>query len=124
MKLRLEKVPCQLTRGLPCPRQWPRLFRACNGNKQSPIDIETSSVKRGRHLKKLSFFGYDKAVQQADILNDGHTVMITPRDNVRRGITIQGRDYYLLQLNFHWGSEKNLGAEHTLNRRRFEMEVS
>ncbi|GBN76125.1 Carbonic anhydrase 15 [Araneus ventricosus] len=105
------------------PRQWPRLFTDCNGNKQSPIDIKTSNVKRDRHLKQLSFFGYDRAVRRADILNDGHTVMITPGDNVKRGITIQGRDYNLLQLHFHWGSEKNPGAEHTLNRRRFEMEA-
>ncbi|GBN51177.1 Carbonic anhydrase 15 [Araneus ventricosus] len=106
------------------PRQWPSLFPACNGDMQSPIDIQASNVKRDQHLKKLSFFGYDTAVKRADIVNDGHTVMITPRDNVKRGITIQGRDYNLLQLHFHWGSEKNPGAEHTLNRRRFEMEVS
>ncbi|GBM99196.1 hypothetical protein AVEN_103353-1 [Araneus ventricosus] len=101
----------------------PRLFPACNGNKQSPIDIETSSVKRDRFLTKLIFFGYDTAIKQADIVNDGHTVMITPRDNVRLGVTFQGRDYNLLQLHFHWDSEKNPGAEHTLNRRRFEMLV-
>ncbi|CAL1296585.1 unnamed protein product [Larinioides sclopetarius] len=105
------------------PRQWPRLFPACNGDMQSPIDIQTSNVRRDRQLKKLNFFGYDSTVRRADILNDGHTVMITPRDNVRRGITIQGKDYNLQQLHFHWGSEKNPGAEHTLNRRRFEMEA-
>ncbi|GBO00609.1 Carbonic anhydrase 15, partial [Araneus ventricosus] len=105
------------------PRQWPRLFPACNGDKQSPIDIETSNVKRDGHPQKLSFFGYDRAVRRADIVNDGYKVMITPGDNVKRGITIQGRNYNLLQLHFHWGSEKNPGAEHTLNRRRFEMEA-
>ncbi|GBL70164.1 hypothetical protein AVEN_169206-1, partial [Araneus ventricosus] len=55
------------------PRQWPSLFPACNGDKQSPIDIQASNVKRDRHLKKLSYFSYDKAVKRADILNDGHT---------------------------------------------------
>ncbi|GBN78344.1 Carbonic anhydrase 12, partial [Araneus ventricosus] len=105
------------------PRQWPSLFPACNGDMQSPIDIQTSNVKRDQHLKKLSFFGYDTAVKRADVVNDGHTVTITPRDSIKRGIMIRGRYYEFQQLHFHWGSEKNPGAEHTLNRRRFEMEA-
>ncbi|GBL96713.1 hypothetical protein AVEN_221210-1, partial [Araneus ventricosus] len=50
-------------------------------------------------------------------------VLITPRDNVRRGVTVQGKDYNLQNLHFHWGSEKYPGGEHTLNGRRFEMEA-
>ncbi|CAL1296598.1 unnamed protein product, partial [Larinioides sclopetarius] len=105
------------------PRQWPKLFRACNGNRQSPIDIQTNDVKTDKQLKKLNFFNYDSAVKRADVANDGHTVMITPRDNVRRGIKIQGKDYNLQQIHFHWGSKQNPGAEHTLDKKRFEMEA-
>ncbi|XP_055945229.1 putative carbonic anhydrase 3 [Argiope bruennichi] len=105
------------------PRQWPRLFPACNGDIQSPIDIQTNNVRRDRHLDKLYFFGYNTLVKQATVVNDGHTVMITPQDNVKRGITVQGIDYNLQQLHFHWGSEKYPGGEHTLNGRKFEMEA-
>ncbi|CAL1296591.1 unnamed protein product [Larinioides sclopetarius] len=90
---------------------------------QSPIGIQTTNVKKDQSLKKLNFFGYDTAVRRGDVINDGHTVMITLGDNVRRGITIQGNDYYLQQIHFHWGSDKNQGAEHTLDGRRYEMEV-
>ncbi|CAL1296596.1 unnamed protein product, partial [Larinioides sclopetarius] len=105
------------------PRQWSRLFRVCNGNRQSPIDIQTKDVRKDRKLKRLTFISYDSAVRRADVANDGHTVMITPRDNIKRGIKIQGRDYNLQQIHLHWGSKKNPGGEHTLNRHRFEMEV-
>ncbi|CAL1296584.1 unnamed protein product [Larinioides sclopetarius] len=103
--------------------QWPRLFPACNGIMQSPIDIPTNKVKLDRYLKKLSFFYYDIPIKRGDVVNNGRTVTITPRDNVRRGITVQGKDYNLQNLHFHWGSEKYPGGEHTLNGRPFEMEA-
>ena len=31
--------------------------------------------------------------------------------------------YQLLQLHFHWGSVDNQGSEHTLNGKRFSMEM-
>ena len=31
--------------------------------------------------------------------------------------------YQLLQLHFHWGSVDNQGSEHTLNGKRFPMEM-
>ncbi|CAL1296587.1 unnamed protein product [Larinioides sclopetarius] len=105
------------------PKQWPRLFPDCNGNMQSPIGIQTNNVRKDQSLEKLNFFGYDTAVRRGDVVNDGHTVVITLEDNVRRGITVQGNDYYLQELHFHWGSDRNPGAEHTLNRRRSELEV-
>ncbi|CAL1296589.1 unnamed protein product [Larinioides sclopetarius] len=90
---------------------------------QSPIGIQTNNVRKDQSLEKLNFFGYDTAVRRGDVVNDGHTVVITLEDNVRRGITVQGNDYYLQELHFHWGSDRNPGAEHTLNRRRSELEI-
>lgn len=43
------------------------------------------------------------------------------------GMTVSGRwlkyNYKLVEMRFHWGSNNTNGSEHTLNKRRFPMEV-
>ena len=33
------------------------------------------------------------------------------------------KPYQLLQLHFHWGSSDKWGSEHTINKRRFSLEM-
>ena len=32
-------------------------------------------------------------------------------------------EYKLLQLHFHWGADDSMGSEHTINNRRFPLEM-
>ncbi|GIX93523.1 carbonic anhydrase 9 [Caerostris darwini] len=105
------------------PRQWPQLFPMCNGNQQSPVSINTNNVAQDNNLSRLNFVGYDTPITQAEVLNNGHTVMFTPQDGVKRGITIEGRQFAFQQLHFHFGSVRKPGAEHTVNHIRYPVEA-
>ncbi|GBN78277.1 hypothetical protein AVEN_99784-1 [Araneus ventricosus] len=74
-------------------------------------------------IRKLSAAYCMKDNEEAWSYHGSQNFMITPRDNVTRGITSQGKDYNLQQLHFHWGSQKHPGGEHKFNGYRFEMEI-
>ncbi|XP_055945454.1 putative carbonic anhydrase 3 [Argiope bruennichi] len=105
------------------PKMWKIFFTSCGGKQQSPIRIYEDEVLRDRNLTKLRFKNYNIPIQQAEIVNNGHTVMITPEDDVRRGISVQGSAFALEQFHFHWGSVERPGAEHTINHIRHPLEV-
>lgn len=76
-------------------------FKNCKaGHSQSPINIETNHVKKGKtqHIK----FAYKAGVAEA--INTGHTIQVnTPNGG---SALIDGTEYKLVQFHFHAPSEE------------------
>ncbi len=97
------------------PEHWADLcegFSACNGQRQSPIDIITDSAQNCEKLTAIKFH-YGKT--KIDIVNNSHTIQFNVSgDNY---CIINKKQYKLLQFHFHALSE------HTVNGEHFPLEV-
>lgn len=85
-------------------------FETCKiGKVQSPVNINTKSVKKG--TPNPIKFNYNSS--QAQIINNGHTIQV----NIPEGQTIEvnGKSYQLLQFHFHAPSEEGF------DKKRFPM---
>ncbi|XP_078543208.1 carbonic anhydrase 13-like isoform X2 [Lissotriton helveticus] len=106
------------------PEEWQKFFPLANGNRQSPIDIQTRYVKYDVHLRPLNPV-YDPSSAQL-ILNSGHSVNVEYDDSkplsVLSGGPIIGR-YRLRQFHFHWGRTDDGGSEHTVNGVQYAAEL-
>lgn len=93
------------------PTQWGTIkqeFTVCkDGKAQSPIDINTTKVKKGTS-QPISFNYSDTALR---VLNNGHTIQA----NIDGGstITVGGVKYNLLQFHFHTPSEYAIDGKTT-----------
>jgi carbonic anhydrase len=94
------------------PENWGNLsptFKNAIGNAQSPIDIGVKNEK-----DEVEFFYRDGYFS---VLNNGHTLQITPENGGESYIVADGVRYSLQQLHFHTPSE------HTLNGKHAAMEI-
>jgi len=106
---------------------WPVQEPNCAGERQSPIDIDTSKVYdeyTGYDLK-MKLYGPDLA---GKVINTGTTLQFTPDvSNSDLPYFFKGPvgddEYKLLQFHFHWGSTNDRGSEHTINGISYPMEV-
>ncbi|XP_036972594.1 carbonic anhydrase 15 isoform X2 [Acanthopagrus latus] len=79
---------------------------------------------RNESLGPLHLEGFD-AIQTGHwtLQNDGHSVLL----HVGSGMSVSGGGlpdvYHTIQLHFHWGGPATNGSEHTVDRRRYPMEV-
>ncbi|XP_042364552.1 carbonic anhydrase 4-like [Plectropomus leopardus] len=105
---------------------WPVLPNSsCAGERQSPINIETEKAEVDEHLVNFAFKKFDDKHAFKYCTNTGHTVKCVLKDGVvevsEGGL---GYVYSTLQLHFHWGMSHNSdGSEHTMNSKRFPMEM-
>lgn len=89
------------------PSHWGELthdYHMCkDGKKQSPINISAASKAKLDNIK----FSYKASAKE--ILNNGHTIQI----NMNKGskITVNGKDYNLLQFHFHSPSEHTVDGK-------------
>jgi len=95
------------------PKNWGKVSPICsNGKLQTPINIETDKVKPlGRDA--LKFFNYETDID-ADVVNNGHTIKVTPLPNESYEapyITIDGISYKLLQFHMHTHSESTIDGK-------------
>uniref|UniRef100_A0A8C7X0N8 Alpha-carbonic anhydrase domain-containing protein n=1 Tax=Oryzias sinensis TaxID=183150 RepID=A0A8C7X0N8_9TELE len=100
---------------------------SCGDNRQSPIDIQTSSVKSDPNLDSFIFQGFDSTQVIKSITNNGHTVTCELGDKL---VNVSGGGlngmYNVLQFHFHWGKADFInhpGSEHTVDGNRYPMEV-
>ncbi|WP_098444794.1 carbonic anhydrase [Bacillus sp. es.036] len=98
------------------PSNWHTLhpeYAACGeGEKQSPINIDVSTVELNDDLEALDI-SYQSTPFSLE--NNGHTVQLTDPTG-ENSISLQGEKYTLQQLHFHTPSENSLNGDH------FEME--
>ncbi|KAL8501393.1 hypothetical protein ACS0TY_020796 [Phlomoides rotata] len=99
------------------PAHWAEIhpeWKDCNsGDMQSPIDLLNKRVRIVSHLGTLNRNYYPA---NATLINRGHDMMLRWTEDAGH-IQINGTRYYLRQCHWHTPSE------HTLNGRRFDMEV-
>jgi len=108
------------------PDAWHHTFDACEGEAQSPIDIRTSHVKYDPNLKPLSLNGYTSNMSYVwNFTHNGHTIVAHPPPLARLSMSGGGLPdvFYLVQFHFHWGYNAFQGSEHTINGRKYPLEV-
>nr|XP_057918507.1 uncharacterized protein LOC131109947 isoform X2 [Doryrhamphus excisus]XP_057918508.1 uncharacterized protein LOC131109947 isoform X2 [Doryrhamphus excisus] len=107
------------------PSKWSLLPDShCDGERQSPINIEAQKAVEDEHLDGFSFTKFDDKHVIKYITNTGHTVKCVLNEGM---VEVSGGGlghvYSTLQLHFHWGSSSQGGSEHTMDSKRFHMEV-
>ncbi|EDW08838.1 uncharacterized protein Dmoj_GI19344 [Drosophila mojavensis] len=93
---------------------------------QSPVNIDEQVVQRLAIRELLNWNHYDELPASIVLENTGQTLLLRAqfRSNVP---TISGADllasYTFVELCFHWGWSNSEGSEHTLNHRKFPLEM-
>uniref|UniRef100_A0A8C7X366 Carbonic anhydrase n=1 Tax=Oryzias sinensis TaxID=183150 RepID=A0A8C7X366_9TELE len=108
------------------PYSWGDLFASCHPlleHHHSPINFDPHMPKSDS-LGPLHLEGFD--VTQPGhwtLTNDGHSVLL----QVGSGMAVSGGglpdEYHTIQLHFHWGGPATNGSEHTVDGRRYPMEM-
>ncbi|KAG7476719.1 hypothetical protein MATL_G00085920 [Megalops atlanticus] len=108
------------------PYAWGDMFPSCHpiiDEHHSPINLD-QHMTRNHTLEALNLVGFDTAQSgEWTLKNNGHSVVL----EVGEGMKVDGgglpAEYTTLQLHFHWGSNFTNGSEHTINGRRYPMEM-
>jgi len=106
---------------------WGSINPNCLGTSQSPVNMDPTLLVMEQDSSKgrIQFVNYDNVTQRNTRLeNNGHTVQL----NVLSGNPTMfgghlGQEYEMAQLHFHWGALDQMGSEHTIDRRRFPLEM-
>uniref|UniRef100_A0A8C3A065 Carbonic anhydrase n=1 Tax=Cyclopterus lumpus TaxID=8103 RepID=A0A8C3A065_CYCLU len=108
------------------PYAWGDMFPSCHPlleEHHSPINLD-HQMTRNESLGSLHLEGFD-VIQTGlwTVKNDGHSVVL----QVGNGMSVSGGGlpdvYHTIQLHFHWGGPATNGSEHTVDRRRYPMEM-
>ncbi|RXN06928.1 receptor-type tyrosine- phosphatase gamma-like protein [Labeo rohita] len=105
---------------------WAAAFPECQERNQSPINIADRDTKVSMEYQELTLDGFDaESSNKTSMKNTGKTVAIFLKDDYFvRGAGLPGR-FKAEKVEFHWGqSNGSDGSEHSINGRRFPVEVS
>ncbi|EDW47297.1 GM21232 [Drosophila sechellia] len=93
---------------------------------QSPVNIDETQIQRMAIRELLSWNHYDDLPASITLENTGQTLILRAQFH-GNAPTISGADllasYTFLELRFHWGWCNSEGSEHTINHRKFPLEV-
>ncbi|XP_068680108.1 carbonic anhydrase 1-like [Montipora foliosa] len=105
------------------PDNWDGVCQS--GKKQSPIDIDTSTVTYDSALGDFTLSNYDtKPSENFTIANTNHSLKVSFSPyifNVSGG-GLPGT-FTTVQFHLHWGSDNNKGAEHGVNGMLYPAEI-
>ena len=119
-------VTCSLTKSASfsytAQKKWPGICVKQNEGRQSPINIDTSRVKR-RKLTPLKFNSAFLKRTEGIFKNTCQNVEFTPAESVKAVVQTPVGKYKLEQFHFHWGRKSGEGTEHLVNRKAEELEI-
>lgn len=95
----------------------------CGASKQSPIDIDTTLARWDKLMNPLKLTHHDK-IHPVIVVNNGHSIQLNADNWLQRlsGGPLSG-EYKLIQMHFHWGNDSYRGSEHTINGKRYPIEL-
>ncbi|XP_075252573.1 uncharacterized protein LOC142344644 [Convolutriloba macropyga] len=115
---------------------WGDKYPACNGQSQSPIDIDTDKTVHDAALDTGFTFASAMgiAIPFLRLMNKGYTWQMTDQDMqlhllsdnmITSGPSLKGgwNDYSFWQFHYHWGTRDQPGSEHTINGVQYPAEV-
>ncbi|KPP74646.1 hypothetical protein Z043_106178 [Scleropages formosus] len=108
------------------PDSWASTYPDCRERNQSPINIDDQDARVSVEYQELTLDGFDtESSNKTSMKNTGKTVAILLRDDYFvRGAGLPGR-FKAEKVEFHWGqSNGSAGSEHSVNGRKFPVEVS
>ncbi|XP_046568589.1 uncharacterized protein LOC124276983 [Haliotis rubra] len=104
------------------PGNWSLLYPTCSGTRQSPVNIQDRNIIY-QELPPFRFNNFDGLRTAFRLTNNGHTASISIFGNMSvEGGGLDGQ-YNTAELHFHWGSSNNLGSEHSINGRKYPLEM-
>ncbi|XP_011201657.2 carbonic anhydrase 7 [Bactrocera dorsalis] len=107
------------------PDHWGEQFSTCSGKHQSPINIDSVNVIR-RTYPPLIAEHFGSQPISAEILNNGHTVVVRLEYAEERPTVWGGPlvgEFVFEQLHFHWGDNDTFGSEDRINNVSFPAEL-
>ncbi|KAF3689416.1 Receptor-type tyrosine-protein phosphatase gamma [Channa argus] len=118
---------CKSSAGIYGPDEgWASAYPGCRERNQSPINIVDQDTKASTEYQELTLEGFDtESSNKTSMKNTGKTVAIMLKDDYFvRGAGLPGR-FKAEKVEFHWGpSNGSEGSEHSINGRRYPVEVS
>lgn len=94
---------------------------------QSPIAIETSLLSKAHLFHEIGITNLNTLPESISVVNDGHTIRYFPHYPEGQTPTIQGGPisgtFVWDHAHFHWGHDDTVGSEHTLDGKRFPLEM-
>lgn len=89
-------------------KHWGEENTICDAGKaQSPINI--ISNKTASTLKDFEIVFYEKLAYKADVIDNGHSIKVIPKNNPH--VVINGEKYILVQFHYHGKSEHSVDGK-------------
>ena len=110
----------------PGPSYWYIKWERCGGNRQSPINIDTTRVRERKYRTLKIEFDNSGGLVAGDLENNGNypTFSVDKSKGTARLKGSRLTDTYVLKgFHVHFGCENDRGSEHTRNGRRYSGEV-